>query len=94
MPTVTYAWEYTDTFGGEPNYCWVKRGKVAVAERNDNEPLRNVELRIARAAKKAAGLNGVRGTSYWHGDHYEFRPYKCATVLFANYYDGVDDAQT
>ena len=24
-----YEYEYTDTFGGEANYSWVKRGKVA-----------------------------------------------------------------
>jgi hypothetical protein len=26
---MTYEYEYTDTFGGEANYSWVKRGKVA-----------------------------------------------------------------
>lgn len=24
----TYNYEITDTFGGEANYCWVKRGQV------------------------------------------------------------------
>lgn len=24
----TYAYEITDTFGGEANYCWVRRGTV------------------------------------------------------------------
>lgn len=27
-----YEYEYTDTFAGEANYCWVKRGKVAMPE--------------------------------------------------------------
>ena len=25
---MTYDIEYTDTFGGEANYCWVKRAKA------------------------------------------------------------------
>ena len=27
-----FSYEYTDTFGGEANYCWVKRGTVSVPE--------------------------------------------------------------
>ena len=28
----TFEYEYTDTFGGEANYCWVKRGTRQVKE--------------------------------------------------------------
>ena len=28
----TYSYEFTDTFGGEANYSWVKRGTVSVPE--------------------------------------------------------------
>ena len=28
----TYNVEYTDTYGGEANYCWVKRATVSVPE--------------------------------------------------------------
>ena len=27
-----YKYEYTDTFGGDANYCWCKRGTVSVPE--------------------------------------------------------------
>ena len=27
-----FEYEYTDTFAGEANYCWVKRGTVSVPE--------------------------------------------------------------
>jgi hypothetical protein len=78
---VSYAWEYTDTFGGEANYAWVRRGVVqipsSITPRNNRH--------AARIIKRAAGLNGARGRSYWNGDSYEFRPYCCCTVLFANY---------
>jgi hypothetical protein len=45
-----YEYEYTDTFGGEANYCWVKRGEVWARDKNH----------ALRLAKKALGLNGVR----------------------------------
>lgn len=28
QPVTTFAYEITDTFGGEANYCWVRRGAV------------------------------------------------------------------
>lgn len=80
-----YVFEYTDTYGGEANYCWVKRGSTIVSEKSDNESMSNFNRRSARAIKKAAGLNGVRGKSYWQGDHYEFVPNNSCTILFADY---------
>lgn len=41
--------EYTDTFGGEANYCWVKRWKCA-AGLSDRQAV--------KLAKKLAGLTG------------------------------------
>jgi hypothetical protein len=80
---VTYEWEYTDTFNGEANYSWVRRGEVTAyvpfAIRRTVE-----ERMLARKIKKAAGLTGVRGRSSWNGDFYEFRPYRACVVLFAN----------
>jgi len=43
-----YAIEVTDTFGGEANYCWVKRGKTSAQSRRGQ---------IA-AVKELAGWNG------------------------------------
>jgi hypothetical protein len=65
--------EYTDTFGGEANYCWVKRFTL---------PGQISDLQAVRRAKALVGLTGVRGRTYKHGGNIEFRPYRMATVLF------------
>ena len=87
-----FAVEYTDTFGGEPNYCWVKRGTITVPEltyygydgmHGYTKANKAQEREVARKAKAFAGLTGVKGRSNWFGDTYEFRPYNMATVLFA-----------
>ena len=81
MPSIvmldTYQVEYTDTFGGEANYCWVDR-KIVRA--------RNLKHAF-RIAKKAMRLNGFRGRTYNHGDTIEFRPYRMCTVLFVTWSD-------
>lgn len=74
MKTHEYSWEYTDTFGGEANYCWIRRGKVSA--RNDRHAM--------RLAKAAAGISGLRGKRYDFGDSVELRPYGMCTVLFVN----------
>jgi hypothetical protein len=68
--------EYTDTFGGEANYCWCNRETITIPENATDRT-------IAILAKRAMGLNGARGRSSWLGDMYKFRPYGSATVLFA-----------
>lgn len=73
----TYQAEYTDTFGGEANYCWVHR-KIVEA--------RNLKHAF-RVAKKAMRLNGIRGRVSHYGDMIEFRPYKMCTVLFVTWTD-------
>ena len=92
-----YNVEYTDTFGGEANYSWVKRATIELAALpHDNiytsaatiaKQRRNYNRELARKAKASVGLTGVRGRSYHYGDDYEFRPYNSATVLFATYDD-------
>jgi hypothetical protein len=80
--------EYTDTFGGEANYSWVRRETV-------NFPLRTLgqqtpdgrRREMGRGFKKALGLTNVRGRTYWHGDAWEFWPYRSATVAFARWVD-------
>lgn len=57
--------EVTDTFGGEANYCWVKRGKTKATSRRG----------IISAVKKLAGWDGwcrVRVEEY--GDMFIVRP--------------------
>jgi len=87
--------EYTDTFGGEANYCWVNRAEISVLPQERDtvytsasgaaKKRRAYALDVVRKAKAAMGLTGARGKSYWHGDSWEFRPYGCCTVLFATF---------
>lgn len=71
--------EYTDTFGGEANYSWVKRADLSV-------PFNPTNAIVMRAAKKAMGLTNVRGRVTDHGDTIEFRPYGLCTVMFITFY--------
>lgn len=55
-----FEFEYTDTFGREANYSWVKREK---------RPMKNTsQLALVRKAKKIFGLNGVRSKTSNYGD--------------------------
>lgn len=78
MPNETFEInvEYTDTFGGEANYCWVKRATLTLPKGISNRA-------IMRRAKAAIGLSGMRGKSNCSGDFFEFRPYGSCTVMFA-----------
>ena len=75
--TFTLSVEYTDTFGGEANYCWVKRETLEL-------PCGLSRKTVMRRAKKVMGLSGVRGRSSCSGDFWEFRPYGSCTVMFAH----------
>lgn len=94
MPYDTFEYEYTDTFSGEANYAWVKRGPVTVPElthygfdgQNGYTKANKAQSRqVVRKAKAALGLSGVKGHGHWCGDTYEFRPYRSNTVLFIGY---------
>lgn len=91
-----YNVEYTDTFAGEANYCWVKRATVTMPElthygydggTNYAKANRTYQRELMKRAKAEIGLTGVRGRTYHHGDMSEFRPYGAATVLFITYAD-------
>lgn len=75
--TYTIECEYTDTFAGEANYCWVRRATIEI-------PHGTTGRAIVRRAKAALGLTGVRGRMESHGEFWEFRPYRSATVAFFN----------
>jgi hypothetical protein len=88
--------EYTDTFGGEANYCWVRRAKVTMPELTHYGYTGSTDGTYARAnkvfrrelmrkAKAAMGLTGVRGRTYDHSGDLEFRPYASCTVMFVSY---------
>jgi hypothetical protein len=74
----TFEIEYTDTFGGEANYCWVKRAKITLREGvSDRE--------LMRRAKAEMELTGIRGRTDNMGDCLRFRPYRSCTVMFVQF---------
>lgn len=91
-----YDVEYTDTFGGEANYCWVKRAAITMPELTHYgydgghgyaKANRLANIQLMKRAKAAMGLTGVRGKVVTYGDSIEFRPYRMATVMFISYRD-------
>ena len=91
---LTYEYEYTDTFAGEANYCWVKRGKVTMPELTHycydglngySHANRVASRELMKHVKRQLGLTGVRGRVSHHGDMTEFKPYGMSTVLFITF---------
>jgi len=70
--------EKTDTFGGEPNYCWVERHSITMP---DNAS----DLAIMRKAKELCGYSGLRGRTDHYGDMIEFRPYGLCQIMFISF---------
>lgn len=64
--------EFTDTFGGEANYSWVRRTEIEGAGIAD----------IVRKAKRWAGISGSVCLREQHGDLIALRPSGAAVVLF------------
>ena len=83
-PMTTLNVEYTDTFGGEANYSWVRRARICVPEWNGDGQRESAgyQRMVMRRAKAAMGLTGVRGTRAFYGDVLDFRPYRSCTVMF------------
>lgn len=67
-----WKFEYTDTFGGEPNYCWVQRGTISA----------ETELSAVRRVKAELGLTGVPCRRSDYGDSIELVPRGSCTVVF------------
>ena len=91
-----YDVEYTDTFGGEANYSWVRRARVTMPElthygydgsTNYARANKIYKRELMKRAKAETGLTGTRGRTFDHGDMIEFRPYRACTVLFVSYAD-------
>lgn len=66
--------EHTDTFGGESNYSWVRREEYTGNNKSD--------LAIIRAAKKFAGISGVRSRVENYGDMLAIYPAGVCQVVF------------
>lgn len=59
--------EHTDTYGGEANYCWVRRETI---EMPDNATDRQIVI----AAKRFAGFTGMRCRVDDYGDMLQITP--------------------
>lgn len=86
-----YEIELTDTFGGEANYCWVRRGTVHMPElthygydggTNYARANKVYERELMKKAKAEMGLTGVRGRAERYGDEIVFRPYGMNVAMF------------
>lgn len=93
-----YQIEYTDTFGGEANYSWVRRALVTMpelthygytgsADGSYSRAVKQYDRELMRKAKAAMGLTGLRGKVSKYGDTMEFRPYRHCTVMFIAWKD-------
>ena len=74
-----YQVEVTDTFGGEANYCWVRRYTF--------KPAKDSRLAIVRGAKALAGWSGVRCSVEYYGDSWTLRPSGMCQIMFINWED-------
>lgn len=71
--------EYTDTFGGEPNYCWVRRAKAIL-------PVGMTQTGVSRYMKRLLGLSGVRFRVGWDtGDSIRYDETNACCCLFINW---------
>ena len=67
--------EYTDTFGGEANYAWVRRVEFELPESAS-------DLAAVRKAKALLGLENVRCNREEMGDTITPTPYGRPTIAF------------
>ena len=73
---MTYKAEFTDTFGGNANYCWVRRADI------EADTLKSA-LRKARAE---FGLTGIKGDiTADFGDEIHWMPRGICTVIMVRW---------
>ena len=86
-----YNVEYTDTFGGEANYSWVRRAMVTMPELTHygydgstgyTKANRSYQRELMRKAKAAVHITGLRGHAMRVGETIEFKPSGMSTVMF------------
>lgn len=72
-----YSIEHTDTFGGEPNYCWAHRYEF-----------HGTKAQAIRAAKAAIGWTGLHcSRRYMSGYGHEYRRPGVCQVLYVTWMD-------
>lgn len=73
-------WELTDTFGGEANYSWVRRGVIETKAGEDYS-----DLAAVRRVKKAIGWSGIRCDTVDIGEDLALYPHGMAQVCFISF---------
>lgn len=95
----TYEYEYTDTFSGEANYSWVRRGSVMVPELTHYgfdglfhyaKANRRQMIQVVRKVKAALSASGIPCRREWIGDTLALYPRGSCTVVFINYREAND----
>ena len=88
-----FSYEYTDTFGGDANYSWVKRGTVSVPELTHygydglngfTKAAKAQSRQVVRLVKAALGLTGVKCRREVWGWTIILYPYGANCVVFIN----------
>lgn len=74
-------YEVTDTFSGDANYSWVKRGVIETKPKEEFS-----DLAAVRRAKSAIGWNGIKCKTTNYGDMIELRPYGICQVCFITFH--------
>lgn len=70
-----YTYTMTDTFGGEVNYAWARRGEIELPEGAS-------ELALVRRVKKALGMEWVRCRKEEWGETLVLHPIGQCVVVF------------
>jgi hypothetical protein len=92
----TCEYEYTDTFAGEANYCWMKRGSVSVPDltrygydgsHGYAKANKRQQAVIVRRVKAALGISRIKHVTETWGDQIKVTPRNSGTVIFINYRD-------
>ena len=87
----TYEYEFTDTFGGEANYSWIRCGSVMVPELipygfdGYSEANRRQMVQVVRKVKAALSIAGMPCRREWIGETLALYPRGSCTVIFINY---------
>jgi hypothetical protein len=92
-----YEIEITDTFGGEANYCWVRRHSFTMPEmtrygydgsQGYTKAAKTYRRELVKRAKALAGWTGARCEVTDFGDTVEIRPRGAALVAFVTFKEG------
>lgn len=74
-------WELTDTFGGDANYSWVKRGTIETKPGEDYS-----DLAAVRRVKKEIGWSGYPCRTENYGDMIAIYPRGICQVCLITFY--------